>query len=261
MSNHTDSLMYHTRLTRDMLNGAKYAVIPGDPGRVESLAKALDKEAAPLSANREYTSYLANLEGQAVLVCSTGIGGPGVTILLEELATLGIRCFLRIGTSGAIQSNIKVGDLIITKAAVRLDGASLHYAPVQYPAVASFSLTQSIVQAVKAMKLSYHLGITASSDTFYPGQERYDSYSGYVIKNLRNSMEEWRQLNVLNYEMESATLLTVASALGLQAGCVCGVLVNRVDNEEIEKNALADCRSKWLELTRLTLLHHMNENT
>ncbi|MCP4215175.1 MAG: uridine phosphorylase, partial [bacterium] len=191
---------YHIKLNKAMLKGAEYAILPGDPGRVEKTAKFLAPNAKFLASNREYTSWSADVGDKKVIVCSTGIGGPSVSIAVEELASLGIKYFYRIGTTGAIQEYINIPSLIISTAAVRLDGASRHYAPVEYPAVADFHLTRTLVDAAEKLDIDCHTGITASSDTFYPGQERYDTFSGYVIKGFRNSLEEWQQLNVLNYE-------------------------------------------------------------
>ena len=217
--------------------------MPGDPGRVEKTAKYLDENARFLAANREYTSFLATLCGQKVLVCSTGIGGPGMSLALEELADLGLKYFYRIGTTGAIQPDIPVPSLIITHAAVRLDGASTHYAPIEYPAVADLDLTNSLVEAARASGLEYRVGITASTDTFFPGQERYDSYSGYVIRKFQNSMKEWQALKVLNYEMESATLLTIIATFGLKAACVASTVVNRTRSETPDDTILDQAES------------------
>ncbi|WP_367277263.1 hypothetical protein [Oceanispirochaeta sp.] len=172
-----DKVLYHVRLSRAMLSGAVTAVLPGDPGRVEKTARMIDPDAVFLVSNREYTSWLADLSDHKVLVCSTGIGGPSVSICMEELANLGITSFYRIGTTGAIQDRIKQGDLIVTTASVRLDGASTHYAPIEYPAVADFDLTLSLLQAASNLDIPHHKGISASSDTFYPGQERYDTFT------------------------------------------------------------------------------------
>jgi uridine phosphorylase len=227
-----DEAKYHIRLSKTMLQGATYAVLPGDPGRVEKTAKYIDPEGAIfLASNREYTSWLANLDGKKVLVCSTGIGGPSTSIAIEELASIGIKNFFRIGTTGVIQRNIKLPCLIITTGSVRLDGASRHYAPIEYPAVADFELTSALVEAAKASGVDYHIGITASSDTFYPGQERYDTYSGYVPLRFQNTLNEWQKLHVLNYEMESATLLTLVSVFGLRAGMIASAIVSRVASE------------------------------
>ena len=150
---------------------------------------------------------------------------------MEELAQLGIRTFLRVGTTGAIQPNINVGDVLVTTASVRLDGASLHFAPMEYPAVADFDCTTALVAAAKEIGATTHVGVTASSDTFYPGQERYDTFSGRVVSRFKGSMEEWQSMGVMNYEMESATLLTMCSSQGLRAGMVAGVIVNRTQQE------------------------------
>ena len=147
-----------------------------------------------------------------MIVCSTGIGGPSTSIAVEELAQLGIRTFLRIGTTGAIQPHINVGDVLVTTASVRLDGASLHFAPMEFPAVADFECTTALVEAAKSVGATTHVGVTASSDTFYPGQERYDTFSGRVVSRFKGSMEEWQSMGVMNYEMESATLLTMCAS-------------------------------------------------
>jgi len=224
-------MKYHIKLNKEMLCGAEHVILPGDPARVAKTALFLDPNAKPLAQNREYTSYLAQLKGRSVLVCSTGIGGPSVAICLEELASLGVKYFYRIGTTGAIQADISVPSIIISTGAVRLDGASFHYAPAEYPAVSDFYLTGSLVNAAKELDLPHRLGITASSDTFYPGQDRHDTYTGHVIRKYNGTLEEWQKLNVLNFEMEAATLFTVISAFGLQAACVCSAIVNRTNSE------------------------------
>ncbi|WP_076919674.1 MULTISPECIES: uridine phosphorylase [unclassified Pseudoalteromonas] len=237
--------VFHLGLCIDDLKGAKLAIVPGDPDRAARISQFLDNPTC-LAQTREFHVYLGQLNGHSVVVCSTGIGGPSTSIAVEELAQLGVRSFLRIGTTGAIQPHINEGDILISQASVRLDGASQHFAPLCYPAVSDFFATQAMVKACENLNIDFHIGITASSDTFYPGQERYDTHSGYVPKSLQGSCEEWQKLGVMNYEMESATLFTMCAALGLQAACVAGVLVNRtrqeipnVDHGEIEKKSVA----------------------
>jgi uridine phosphorylase len=130
---------------------------------------------------------------------------------------------------------VDVGDVIATTGAVRLDGASTHYAPIEYPAVADYTVVQALVGAARDTGTPAHVGVTCSCDTFYPGQERYDSYTGYVPRRFQGITEEWRRLQVLNYEMEAATLLTLTSAMGLRGGAVAGVVVNRTRAESITK--------------------------
>jgi len=222
--------VFHLGLTKTMLDGAKIAIVPGDPERVKRIAELMEN-ATFLASHREYTSYLAYIDSQAVVVCSTGIGGPSTSIAVEELAQLGVTTFLRIGTTGAIQSHVNVGDVIVTQASVRLDGASLHFAPMEFPAVADFNATTAMVTACRDAGIEPHVGITASSDTFYPGQERYDTVSGRVIRQFKGSMQEWQELGVLNYEMESSTLFTMCASQGWAAACVAGVIVNRTQQE------------------------------
>jgi uridine phosphorylase len=222
--------LFHLNLTRDMLDGATLALLPGDPARVETIASHLDNPQF-LASSREFTIWLGYLDGKPLVVCSTGIGGPSTSVAVEELAQVGVRTFLRVGTTGAIQPGIGVSELVITQAAVRMDGASRHFAPLEYPASSNFECTQALVNAAAESGVNYHVGITASSDTFYPGQERYDTVSGRVVASLRGSADEWKSLGVLNYEMESATLFTMCSTNGWRAGCVAGVLVNRTEQE------------------------------
>lgn len=222
--------VFHLGLSAAMLEGATVAILPGDPGRVERIASTMDR-GSPLATHREYTSWLGWTGDTPIAVCSTGIGGPSTSIAVEELAQLGVRTFLRVGTTGGIQRNVRAGDVVVTIAAVRLDGASSHFAPMEFPAVADFACTTALVEAARDRGIEPHIGITASSDTFYPGQERYDTYSGRVTPRLRGSLDEWRAMGVLNYEMESATLFTMCATQGLRAGCVAGVIVNREDQE------------------------------
>ena len=249
---------YHINLSKDQLEGAKFVILPGDPARVEKTAKYIDKNAKFLSQNREYTSFLAktNNKGDSILVCSTGIGGPSMSIALEELASLGIENFYRIGTSGAIQEDIKIPSLIISSGAVRLDGASSHYAPIEYPAVADLKLTNSLVEAAEKLKLDYRYGITASSDSFYPGQERYDTHSGYVIKKFQNTLKEWQKLNVLNFEMEAATLFTIISSFGLKAACVTSAIVNRTSSEKPNDKILAEAEKNLVKVINEAVENH-----
>ena len=125
----------HLKLNEAMLGGAKIALIPGDPGRVPRMAKHL-AEPRPLAHHREYMSYGGHVGAHTVVVCSTGIGGPSAAICIEELARLGVRTFIRVGTTGAIRPGIAVGDAIITQAAVRLEGTSQHFAPIEYHSLA-----------------------------------------------------------------------------------------------------------------------------
>ena len=234
-----DLKAFHLGLDKSDVGGATIALIPGDPERVPRIAALLDNS-RKLAAHREFTSYYGEIKGRPVIACSTGIGGPSTSICVEELAQLGVRCFIRIGTTGAIQPHVKVGDLIITQGAVRLDGSSDHFAPPEFPAVADFNVTRAIEESAKAAGCRFHIGITASSSTFYPGQERYDTFSGKLLRRFKGSLEEWQQLGVLNYEMEAGTLFTMAATMGLKAGCVSGCIINRTNAERVNEKCIRD---------------------
>ncbi|MEP1122895.1 MAG: uridine phosphorylase [Ilumatobacter sp.] len=234
--------VFHLGLAGEQLQGAALAIVPGDPKRVARIAGLLDRP-VELASTREFTSMLGWLDDVPIVVCSTGIGGPSTSIAVEELAQLGVRTFLRVGTTGAIQPGIDPGDVIVTTGAVRLDGASLHFAPLEFPAVADFECTRALVDAARGTDATVHVGVTASSDTFYPGQERYDTVSGHVARRFRGSLAEWRALGVLNYEMESSTLFTMCATNGWRAGCVAGVLVNRNVDETPDEGASARVES------------------
>lgn len=233
--------VYHLDLDRRDLKGAKTALLPGDPERspliAEAVSRAYNTGYAVLASKREFTTCLSEALGMKVLITSTGIGGPSASIAVDELARLGVTTFIRVGTTGAIQDHIKTGDCVITTGSVRLDGASRHYAPVEYPAVADFSVVASLIRGAAKAGVKYHLGVSASSDTFYPGEERADSFMKYRLRALRGSTREWRALHVLNYEMESSTILTLTSAMGLRGGCITGV-VNKGSTGNITREAL-----------------------
>lgn len=240
--------VYHLALSREAIGGTAYALLPGDPFRSALIAERIAKSYGgvvpdrPLAHRREYCTYLMKLSGAGVLITSTGIGGPSTSIAVDELAQLGVGTFIRVGTTGAIQDAIGIGDVIITSGSVRLDGASKQYAPVEYPAVAHHEVLRALVEAAKAvmplLKHRFHVGITASTDAFYQGQERRGSFLHYVPRAIQGLTEELRQLHVLNYEMESAALLTLCNAFGLRGGCVTGVIGNRATGEGITREAL-----------------------
>ncbi|MDP5290815.1 uridine phosphorylase [Oceanimonas sp. CHS3-5] len=239
--------VFHLGVTDEDLQGARVAILPGDPERVERIARSLGNP-RHLASKREFTSWLGELDSKPVVVCSTGIGGPSTSIAVEELAQLGIDTFLRIGTTGAIQPQVAVGDIIVTTAAVRLDGASSHFAPLEFPAVADFDCTCALVDAAREQGVAPHVGITASSDTFYPGQERYDTHSARMLRRFQGSMKEWQSMGVLNYEMEAATLFTMCASQGLKAGCVAGAIVNRTQQEIPDDSTIKDTEQKAIDI-------------
>ncbi|MBC7216629.1 MAG: uridine phosphorylase [Candidatus Caldatribacterium sp.] len=241
---------YHLGLSQDEVQGVPLALLPGAPERTEVLARAFGK-AQVLAFHREFKSVLAEGKKGRILVVSTGIGGPSLSIAVEELARLGVQWFIRVGTCGAIQEGINVGDLVISEGAVRLDGASEHYAPLAYPAVADWETVGILKKACEEAGVPYHIGITCSSATFYPGQERYDTFSRYVPRSFQGSLREWQALRVLNYEMEVATLFVIARVFGLRAGAVCGVLVKRTEEEHVAEEKLAEVEERLARVAAL----------
>ncbi len=234
----TDTV-YHLDLNRRAIQGARIALLPGDPFRSgiigERIKNTYHTYCRRLAWKREYCTYIAEIKGTKVLVTSTGIGGPSASIAIDELAQLGVTTFLRVGTTGAIQDYIEIGDVIITTASVRLDGASTHYAPIEFPAVSHIDIVNALVRASQRLGIRYHTGITASSDTFYHGEGR-KGFRRYIIKRFQDMTDEWKNLHVLNYEMESSTVLTLTASMGLKGGCVTGV-INR-EGRRISKRDL-----------------------
>jgi len=208
---------------------SRYVLLPGDPGRVPKISSLWD-EAKEIAFHREYRTHSGRYKGVPISVTSTGIGGPSTAIAVEELAAIGADTFIRVGSTGAIQPGMEIGDLIIAKAAVRLEGTSKQYVRVEYPAVADLEVTLALIEAAETLGVSYHIGITASTDSFYLGQGR-PGLNGYFPSFARNLIDDLKQANVTNFEMEAATLYTLASIYGLRAGCVCSVFANRVTNE------------------------------
>ena len=223
-------VMYHIGLRKEDIKGAKYAILPGDPGRVPKIAACL-KNSHKLTSNREYTSYLGELEGENVLVISTGIGGPSTAICVEELKLLGVENLIRIGTSGGMQLDVDAGDLVIAQAAIRQEGTSKEYVPVEFPAVANFELTQALKQAADELEFKNHIGIVQCKDSFY-GQHSPERMP--VSYELLNNWEAWIRAGTLCSEMETSALYTVSSTLGLKAAAILLV----VWNQEKEKKGL-----------------------
>ncbi len=217
-----DQALFHLHFEPTKYRAA-YAILPGDPGRTEAIAAQFGQHTL-VSVNREFTVRLAQHQGENVFICSTGIGGPSTAIAVEELYLAGVRTFVRIGTCGAMQTQMLGGDLVVATGAVRQEGTGLHYAPIEYPAVADFTVTAALVEAAKATGHPVHVGVVQAKDSFY-GQ--HDPERMPVAQELLSKWEAWKRLGVLASEMESATLFTVAASLGARAGAVFHVIWNQ----------------------------------
>lgn len=207
----------------------RYVLLPGDPGRVPLIASFWD-ESRLLSSHREYVTYVGKYKGTDIAAVSTGIGGPATAIAIEELLRVGADTFIRVGTTGALRKEIELGDLIISLAAVRYDGVSKIYVDPEYPAVASLDVLLALIEAAEELKVKYHVGITASSDSFYVGQGR-PGFKNYLPKHWSDIHLRLAEINVLNFEMEAATIFTLANIYGGRGGAVCAVIANRVTDE------------------------------
>ncbi len=224
-----EGLQYHIMLKPGDV--APYVLLPGDPDRVPKIAKYWD-EARHVARHREYNTYTGKYKGVPISATSTGIGGPSTAIAVEELLRIGAHTFIRVGTTGAIQRDIKVGDIIITYASVRLEGTSKQYVIPEYPAAASPEVVLALIEAAETLGVRYHVGITASTDSFYTGQGR-PGYNGYMQSWMKNIIPDLQAARVLNFEMESATLFTLANIYGARAGMVTAVIANRVTGEMV----------------------------
>lgn len=204
-----------------------YCLLPGDPDRCEQIASFLENPEF-MARNREFVTYTGTLCGQRVSVCSTGIGGPSTAIAVEELAACGAHTFIRVGTCGGIDLAVMGGDLVVATAAVRQEGTSLHYMPLEFPAAADFAVTDALRQGALALGSNVHTGIVQSKDSFY-GQ--HEPQRMPVAGQLQEKWRAWKQAGVLCSEMESAALFVVASVLGLRAGAIFSVLWNQERRE------------------------------
>ena len=198
-------------------------LLPGDPGRVPLIASFLDTP-RPVAQNREFVTFTGELDGHAVSVCSTGIGAPSTAIAVEELAMIGADTFIRVGRSGGLQPDLEVGSIVIATAAVRDEGTSRAYLPLEFPAVADLRVANALVNAAAALGLIHHYGIIESKDSFY-SEVRPETMP--IAEELQARWRAYQRAGVLCSEMEAAALFTIASVRHLRAGCVVQISDNQ----------------------------------
>lgn len=208
----------------------RYVLLPGDPGRCESIAKLFD-DPVHIGMNREYNIWTGTLLGEKVSVCSTGIGGPSAAIAMEELTQIGADTFIRVGTCGGIHLDVKPGDIVVATGAIRYEHTSLEYAPIEYPAVADFDITAALKAASEELGYTTHTGVVQCKDAFY-GQHSPEKSPVYY--ELLQKWESWKRLGVKASEMESSALFVIAAALNVR----CGSCFHVVWNQEREKAGL-----------------------
>lgn len=221
-------MQYHLQIKEGDVGN--YVLMPGDPKRCAKIA-AYFEDAKLIADSREYVTYTGYLDGTKVSVTSTGIGGPSAAIAMEELVRAGADTFIRVGTCGGMQPEVKSGDLVIATGAIRAEGTSKEYAPIEFPAVANFKLGRELVQAAEKLELPYHVGVVQCKDSFY-GQHEPDVMP--VSYELEQKWEAWKRLGCLASEMESAALFVVASHLKVR----CASVFLTVANQERERMGL-----------------------
>ena len=206
----------------------RYVILPGDPKRCAKIAQYFENPYLAADS-REFVTYTGTLDGEKVSVTSTGIGGPSASIAMEELCNCGADTFIRVGTCGGMQTEVCGGDLVIATGAIRMEGTSREYAPVEYPAVPDLEVTNALVNAAKKLGMPYHTGVVQCKDSFY-GQHSPERMP--VSYELMNKWEAWKRLGCLASEMESAALFVVASHLRVRAGSCFLVMANQEREKE-----------------------------
>ncbi len=198
----------------------RYVFLPGDPGRSEPIARLFD-DPWLVAKNREYETWSGYLDGELVSVTSTGIGCPSASIAMEELVKVGSDTFIRVGTSGSMQPDVLPGTLGIISGAIRDEGTSSHYLPMEFPAVADLEVTRALAAAAKELKKPYRIGISQSKDSFY-GQHEPGRMP--VASRLKERWDAWMAGGAICSEMEASALFIVASTLGVRAGGIMMIL-------------------------------------
>lgn len=216
---------YHIQLKKGDVG--RYVFLPGDPGRCEEIAQYFDNP-KKMASNREYTTYTGTLLGEKVSVTSTGIGGPSTAIAVEELVAIGADTFIRVGTSGGMQPYEKPGELAICTAAIRDEGTSLQYMPIEFPAVADIEVVLALKEAAEKVGVGYYLGVAHSKDSFY-GQHEPERMP--VAAKLLERWKAWKMGGAICSEMESATLFILGSMFRKRTGGIMLIGANQESND------------------------------
>ena len=212
---------YHTGVGPEDIG--EYVIMPGDPKRCAKIAEHFD-DAKLVADSREYTTYTGTLDGVKVSVTSTGIGGPSAAIAIEELSKVGAHTFIRVGTCGGMQQDVCGGDVVIANGAIRMEGTSREYAPIEYPAVPDFDVTNALVAAAKENEIKYHTGVVQSKDSFF-GQHEPEVMP--VSYELENKWQAWLRMGCLASEMEAAALFIAGIFLHVRVGACFLVMANQ----------------------------------
>lgn len=228
MKNYSEdaSRQYHIQVAKDEVG--RYVIMPGDPKRCIKIAQYFENP-VQIADNREYITYTGTLDGVKVSATSTGIGGPSASIAMEELSRCGADTFIRVGTCGGMQTFVKSGDIVIATGAIRMEGTSREYAPIEFPAVSDLEVTNALVASAKEQGFTFHTGVVQCKDSFYGQHEPESKPVGYE---LMNKWEAWKRLGCLASEMESAALFVVADYLHARVGS-CFLVVANQEREKL----------------------------
>jgi uridine phosphorylase len=212
-----EGLQYHIKCRKGDV--ARYVLLPGDPARVKVIA-SLWEESHKVAENRQYVTYTGKVSGVDISTTSTGIGSPSTAIAVEELARCGADTFIRVGTCGGYRKDQEIGDIAIATGAVRWEGTTRQYVPIEYPAISAPEVVMALVEAAERIKANYHVGITKSGDSLYAGM----AFGGYQQSWMKSIEADFKRSNVICAEMEASTIFTLANLFRLRAGAVCSII-------------------------------------
>lgn len=246
-----EELQYHLQIGPNDVSDT--VLLPGDPDRIDEIVSQWD-HSEEVAYHREFRTVAGRLDAVPLTATSTGIGSPSAAIALEELAQCGVDTFIRVGSCGTIREDISVGDLVISTGAIRGEGTSEEYVRHDYPAASNYAVVSALIRAAEELGYEYHIGVTLSTDSFYPGQAR-PGFEDYIPPESMDLLDHLRDLDVINIEMETSAILTIASIYGLRAGAVCSVYANRRTGEF---QTTGDDRSAAVANRAGVILHQMD---
>lgn len=227
----TDKLQYHVKVKPGDVG--RYVLLPGDPGRVEKIAAFLD-EPHFVSENREHTVWSGKLLGEMVSVVSTGMGCPSTAIAVEELIKVGADTFVRVGTSGAMQPYVGLGDIVVVTGAIRDEGTTRQYLPIEYPAIADHQVVNALAAAAEALEVRYHLGVSHSKDNFY-GEVEPDRMP--IADEIKMRWKAWVAGGAVSSEMEASALFILGSIYRKRTGAVLTVIGSDTETLKAKKTS------------------------
>ncbi len=230
---------YHTGVGQGDVG--EYVILPGDPKRCAKIAAHFD-DPVLVADSREYVTYTGTIDSVKVSVTSTGIGGPSAAIAIDELTKCGANTFIRVGTCGGMQEEIMGGDIVIANGAIRMEGTSREFAPIEYPAVPDVNVMNALIDAAKKQNIRHHVGVVQCKDSFFGQHEPQIMPVSYE---LEQKWEAWKRMGCLASEMESAALFIAGSFLRVRVGSCFLVVANQeraklgLDNPQVHDTELA----------------------